>query len=471
MQKRSVEISPEQLDRQRRAMERVRRLSQERPQPPLAFVDTYGCQQNEADSEQIRGMLVDMGYTLTDSKADADVIVVNTCAVREHAENRVLGIIGALVHTKKAKPSQIICVCGCMAQQKRVAETLRRSYRHVDMAFGPQALWRFPELLEKVLTERTRLFETEEAPALVEEGLPIRREGTVKAWLTIMKGCDNFCSYCIVPYVRGRERSRRPEKVIEEARQLINEGYKDITLLGQNVNSYGKGEEHGVDFPELLRRLAEIDGKFLLRFTTSHPKDATERLFQVMASSPKIARQIHLPFQAGSDRVLKAMNRNYTKARYLELIDMARRYMPDIVLTSDVIVGFPGETEEDFEETMSLIETVRFDQLFTFIYSKREGTPAAQMPDDTPREVKLERFERLVALQDAISTEKHAAYVGRTLEVLVDGESEDPNFPLSARTNGNRLIRLIGPREAIGSFVQARVTDSNKWSLFGEIVS
>ena len=226
-----------------------------------------------------------------------------------------------------------------------------------------------------------------------------------------------------------------------------------------------------MDFPELLRRLAEIDGKFLLRFTTSHPKDATERLFQVMASSPKIARQIHLPFQAGSDRVLKAMNRNYTKARYLELIDMARRYMPDIVLTSDVIVGFPGETEEDFEETMSLIETVRFDQLFTFIYSKREGTPAAQMPDDTPREVKLERFERLVALQDAISTEKHAAYVGRTLEVLVDGESEDPNFPLSARTNGNRLIRLIGPREAIGSFVQARVTDSNKWSLFGEIVS
>ena len=285
-----------------------------------------------------------------------------------------------------------------------------------------------------------------------------------------MVGCDNFCSYCIVPYVRGRERSRRPEKVIEEARALIAEGYKDITLLGQNVNSYGRGADHGVDFPELLRRLSEIDGKFLLRFMTSHPKDASERLFEVVAESPKIARHIHLPFQAGSDRILKAMSRNYTKAHYLGLIETARHYMPDIILTSDVIVGFPGETQEDFEETMSLLRAVRFDALFTFIYSKREGTPAAKMRDDTPREVIQERFKRLVALQDDISTEKHAAFVGKTLEVLVDGETDDARYPLSARTNGNRLIRLVGPKSAIGSFVTARVTDSNKWSLFGEIV-
>ena len=470
MQKSTVELSQEQLERQRRAMERLRRMTESMPAAPLAFVDTYGCQQNEADSEKIRGMLSAMGYAFTQSEAEADVIVINTCAVREHAEQRVLGIIGALVHTKRAKPDQIIAVCGCMVQQEHIADTLRRSYRHVDLVFGPQALWRFPELLEKMLTGRGRLFETSDEPGVIAEGLPVRREGNIKAWLPIMAGCNNFCSYCIVPYVRGRERSRRPENVIEEARELVAEGYKDITLLGQNVNSYGRGADHGVDFPELLRRLSEIDGKFLLRFTTSHPKDASERLFQVMASSPKIARHIHLPFQAGSDRILKAMNRNYTKAHYLELVEMARHYMPDLVLTSDVIVGFPGETEEDFEETMSLLRAVRFDALFTFMYSKREGTPAARMQDDTPREVIHERFERLVKLQDIISTEKHAAFVGKTIEVLVDGETGDERYPLSARTNGNRLIRLTGPKSAIGSFVFARVTDSNKWSLFGEMV-
>ncbi|HHT16699.1 MAG TPA: tRNA (N6-isopentenyl adenosine(37)-C2)-methylthiotransferase MiaB [Papillibacter sp.] len=451
-------------------MERVRRLSESIPHQPLAFVDTYGCQQNEADSEKIRGMLSVMGYGFTQSESEADVIVINTCAVRENAEHRVLGNIGALVHTKRAKPSQIIAVCGCMVQQEHITDTLRRSYRHVDLVFGPQALWRFPELLEKMLTERGRLFETAEEPGVIAEGLPVRREGSIKAWLSIMVGCNNFCSYCIVPYVRGRERSRRPEKVIEEARELIAEGYKDITLLGQNVNSYGRGADYGVDFPELLSRLSELDGSFLLRFMTSHPKDASEHLFQVMAESPKIARHIHLPFQAGSDRILKAMNRNYTKARYLELIDMARHYMPDIILTSDVIVGFPGETQEDFEETMSLLRTVRFDALFTFIYSKREGTPAAKMEDGTPRDVIQARFDELVALQDAISAEKHAAFVGKTLKVLVDGETGDARYPLSARTNGNRLIRLTGAPSAIGSFVQARVTDSNKWSLFGEIL-
>ncbi len=464
------EIPIEEIEKQKQIMDRIRDAHTRAGVRPAACVDTYGCQQNEADSEKLRGMLRAMGYELITDESSADVIVLNTCAVREHAEMRVYGNVGALVHTKKQKPDQVIALCGCMMQQKHVAEKIKNSYKHVDLVFGPQALWRFPELLESVLTERRRVFSVEDLPGAIDEGLPVSRDGKVKAWLSIMYGCNNFCSYCIVPHVRGRERSRRPEIILNEAAELIGQGYKDITLLGQNVNSYGKDLEHHTSFSDILRRMNALDGEFLIRFMTSHPKDAGERLFQTMAECAKIARHIHLPFQAGSDRVLRAMNRGYTQAQYLKLVDMARRTMPDIVLTSDVIVGFPGEAEEDFSETMAVLEKARFDALFTFIYSKRKGTPAASMPDTATREEKQRRFDALLALQNTISEEKHARYVGRTLRVLVDGLSGDSRYPLTARTNGGRLVHLQGGAEKVGSFQDAEITSSSTWALFGALI-
>ncbi|UOO38819.1 tRNA (N6-isopentenyl adenosine(37)-C2)-methylthiotransferase MiaB [Oscillospiraceae bacterium CM] len=437
---------------------------------PLAFVDTYGCQQNESDSQRLRGMLDCMGYRLTQNEREADVIVINTCAVREHAEMRVFGNVGALVHTKKEKPEQIIALCGCMVQQQHVADKIRRSYRHVDLVFGPQALWRFPELLEQVLLARGRVFSIDDAPDAIAEGLPVLRDGRVKAWLSIMYGCNNFCSYCIVPYVRGRERSRHPDDILSEARALIKDGYKDLTLLGQNVNSYGRGLSEKIDFSELLRRINALDGDFLIRFMTSHPKDASDRLFEAMAISPKVARHLHLPFQAGSNRILAAMNRGYTKEQYLHLVEKARQYMPDIVLTSDIIVGFPGETYDDFLETLDVIEKARFDALFTFLYSKREGTPAGRMPDDVPKQEKQRRFDDLLSRQNAISEEKHREYVGKTLRVLVDGEAEDVLYPLTGRTNGGRLVHLSGDQSKIGSFQNAAIIHCNTWALFGELI-
>lgn len=464
------QIPRAEIENQKKIMERIRGKNETLNISPLAYIDTYGCQQNESDSEKLRGMLLAMGYRLTDDEQVADIIVINTCAVREHAEMRVYGNVGALVHSKRNKPEQIIALCGCMVQQPKAAEKIKRSFRHVDLVFGPQALWRFPEMLERILTERKRIFSVEDVPGAIAEGLPVMRDGRVKAWLSIMYGCNNFCSYCIVPYVRGRERSRQPESILSEARQLIAEGYKDITLLGQNVNSYGKDLDKQIDFSALLRQLNEIDGEFLIRFMTSHPKDAGERLFRTMAECEKVAHHIHLPFQAGSDRVLQAMNRGYTRSQYLELVDMARQYIPDVVLTSDIIVGFPGETEDEFNDTLYVLNKARFDALFTFIYSKREGTPAASMEDTVPKNEKQRRFDALLNLQNAISAEKHAEYVGKTLRVLVDGESGDLRYPLTARTNGGRLVRLSGETDKIGLYKNAQITGSNTWALFGELL-
>ena len=463
-----TEIPENEIRRQREIMARIAEMNaagRER----LALVDTFGCQQNEADSERIRGMLREMGYGFTEREAEADVIVLNTCAVREHAEKRVLGNVGALTHTKRAKPDQIIVLCGCMVQQPVMAEKIRRSYRIVDLVFGPQALWRFPELLERVLTERTRVFAVEEEDGSIAEGLPAVRQKGVKAWLSAMYGCNNYCSYCIVPYVRGRERSRRPEVIVEEARALVASGYRDITLLGQNVNSYGKDLSEDVDFPRLLRMVNGIPGEFVLRFMTSHPKDAGEELFRAMAECEKVENHLHLPFQSGSDAILKKMNRRYTKAEYLALVELARRYIPDLVVTSDIIVGFPGETEADFLETMDVIERVRFDALFTFIYSKRPGTPAAEMDDPDSREVKQARFDRLIARQNAISGEIHAGYVGKRVRALVDGVSDRESGLLTARTSGGRLIHLKGGEERIGEFAPVEITGCNTWALYGEI--
>jgi tRNA-2-methylthio-N6-dimethylallyladenosine synthase len=454
----------------RDAMARVRSLIGAREGAPVsyAYVETFGCQQNESDSEKLRGMLLEMGYVMAARAQDADVIVVNTCAVRGHAEQRALGNIGALKHVKNARPGCVLAVCGCMPQRAGMAEKLRRSYGYVDIVFGVHALPRFPELLERALIGRERVFaaNADREDGRIDEGLPSARDGTVKAWLPIMYGCDNFCAYCVVPYVRGRERSRAPEAVLDEALSLADLGYRDITLLGQNVNSYGRGHSSGTDFPELLRRVNDVPGDFIIRFMTSHPKDAGDRLFEAMADSRKAARHIHLPFQAGGDRVLRAMNRGYTGAHYLALTDSARRYMPDIVITSDVIVGFPGETRADFEDTLRLVRTARFDALFTFIYSPREGTPAASMDDPIPRDEKQAWFDELLAVQNAISAEKHAAFVGRTERVLIDGQ-EDGGV-MTGRTNGGRLVRVTGASEDdIGHFISVDITDSATWSLSG----
>ena len=470
MERTTTVIAGEQISRQLEYCDRIAALTAQWPEQPLAFVDTYGCQQNEADSERIRGYLAKMGFGFTQDEEEARIIVINTCAIREHAEQRVFGNVGALVHVKRRHPEQLICLCGCMMQEPHVAEKIRQSYRHVDLVFGPHALWKFPEMIHTLLTQRGRIFSNADEAGSIAEGIPVVRQDSVKAWVSIMYGCNNFCAYCIVPYVRGRERSRKPEDILAEVRQLVAEGYKDITLLGQNVNSYGKDLEEPMDFSDLLEQVNAIPGDFLIRFMTSHPKDATHKLFETMARCEKVAPVLHLPVQAGNDRVLKVMNRRHTREQYLEKIRDLKSLIPDIVLTSDIIVGFPGETTQEFEDTLSLLEEVRYDALFTFIFSPRVGTPAAKMDDPMPREEKLANFNRLLALQDAISEEKHAAYVGKTMRCLIDGESDDARYDLTARTPGNRLVRVVGDKSALGQFRDVKITDANKWSLFGELV-
>ena len=457
------------MDAQLRICDEIRtEWAEKQEKQPLALVDTYGCQQNEADSEQLRGMLRRMGLGFTEDPEEAAIIVINTCAVREHAESRVLGNVGALAHTKKRHPEQIICMCGCAMQEPRMSEKIRRSFRHVDLVFGPQVLWKFPGYIQEILKNRGRIFETPDVPGQIAEGLPVVRRGKVKAWVSIMYGCNNFCTYCIVPYVRGRERSRAPELIVEECRQLVAEGYKEITLLGQNVNSYGKDLGLNTDFSDLLRMVNDIPGDFLIRFMTSHPKDASDRLFHTMAECEKVAPALHLPFQAGNDRVLAAMNRRYTHEDYLRKVEALRSLIPDIVLTSDVIVGFPGETNEEFQDTIRLLEEVRFDSLFTFLYSRRDGTPAAELPDVLTKEEKNRNFQQLLEVQNRISAEKHAEYVGKTYRVLVDGTSSDPEHGLSARTAGGRLVHMTGPESLVGTWTEARITDSSTWALYGE---
>lgn len=461
-------VSQEEILVQKEYMQRVKTLNDGKNL--FAFVDTYGCQQNEADSEILRGMLLEMGYSLTTTEEDADVIVINTCAVREHAEMRVLGNVGQLVHTKDKKPNQIIAICGCMVQQEHMVEKVKKSYRHVNLVFGTHALYKFPELLHRVMVGKKRVFELIDSDGRIFEEMPVYRENSVKAWVSIMYGCNNFCSYCIVPYVRGRERSRKPEAIISEITELIENGARDITLLGQNVNSYGKDLDEKIDFAELLERINAIHGEFKIRFMTSHPKDATEKLFKTMAKCEKVAHHIHLPFQSGSNRILKLMNRGYTREKYTELIKCARSIMPDISFTSDVIVGFPGETALDFDETISLVKDIGFDALFTFIYSKRKGTPAAEMEDPTTREEKGVRFERLLKVQSEIAEKYAAELLGKTVPVLVENNEGGESYNLVARTDTNRPIRLTGSADLVGKFVNAKIEVCSKWSMEGSIV-
>lgn len=470
MERKTTLISQEEIARQREYCARVREMNAPLAAAPLAFVDTFGCQQNEADSERIRGYLAEMGYGFTDDEHAAAVIVINTCAIREHAELRVLGNVGALTHTKRENPNQIICLCGCMMQEAHVAAKIKASFRHVDLVFGPHALWRFPEFLWRIQTRRGRIFETADDPGSIAEGIPVVRQNGVKAWVSIMYGCNNFCSYCIVPYVRGRERSRDPEIILAEVRALAAAGYRDITLLGQNVNSYGKDLGLDIDFSDLLERVNAVPGEFLVRFMTSHPKDAGDKLFDTMARCEKVAPAIHLPFQAGNDRVLSAMNRGYTRDTYLAKIRALKARIPGIVLTSDVIVGFPGETTEEFEDTLAVLRAVEFDALFTFIYSPREGTPAAKMPDVLTKEEKQANFQRLLDFQNEISLKKHQAYVGQTVRCLVDGEGEDPRNNLTARTAGGRLVHFTADKSLIGTYADLKITSCSTWALFGETI-
>lgn len=461
MERKTTVISSEQLRQQQEFCGRIRQRWEASGVVPTAFVDTYGCQQNEADSERIRGMLEQCGYTMQDSEEGADVIVINTCAVREHAEQRVLGNVGALVHTKRRHPGQKIFLCGCMMGEPAVAEKIRKSYVHVDGVFSTHHLWEFPSLLYRVLDTGKRVFATEDEAGSIAEGLPVVRSSAFKAWVSIMYGCNNFCTYCVVPFVRGRERSRDTETILREARELIESGCHDITLLGQNVNSYA-GD---TDFPGLMRKILELPGDFWLRFMTSHPKDASGDLVEAMRESDKAARHFHLPVQSGSDRILARMNRRYTASEYLEKVAYIRERLPDAAITSDVICGFPGETEADFEQTVELVGRAGFDMLYTFVYSPRVGSAAAKMEGQIPHEEKVRRFERLSAFQNERAAAINASYVGKTLRVLSDGEE---NGIYSGRCSQNKIVtfdRAVAP----GSFAQVEITGAQAYALSGVV--
>ena len=464
------QLAQEELSRQKLYMADVAEMMKVRARGPvpLAYVRTYGCQQNVADGEKIKGQLSEMGFEFAGSPEEADFILFNTCAVREHAQDRVFGNVGALKNIKRRHPATIIAVCGCMTEQEHVAERFKKSYPFVNIVFGTHVIHRLPEMLYTTLTDSKRVFLRGHEGEEVLEGIPTRRDGTSRAWVTVMLGCDNFCSYCIVPYVRGREKSRRPEEIVKECRQLIEAGYKEITLLGQNVNSYGKGLEEPVNFAELLRRIDAIPGDYRIRFMTSHPKDASRELFDVMAHSQHIPHYIHLPFQSGNDRVLREMNRRYNREQYLELIRYARSVMPDISFTSDVIVGFPGETYEEFQDTLSLIREVGFTSLFTFIYSPREGTRAATMPDPVSHQEKTKWFGELLKVQEEIAARRSAAMVGQTYRVLVEERNEKSGL-LSGRTASSVVIDFPGGEELVGQYTDVKVTAARSWMLSGEL--
>lgn len=462
-------VSVEVLEQQKEFSARVREHYEieKNGEKPLACVRTYGCQQNVSDSERMKGMLEEMGFGFTEQPDEADFILFNTCAVREHAVDRVFGNVGALKHVKARNPKTLIAVCGCMVQQEHVSKRMREHYPFVGLVFGTHVIHRLPELLFCALQSPSQLTVTPTMDGVIAEGLPVHRDGSFKAFVSIMYGCNNFCTYCVVPHVRGRERSREPALILKEVEELVKAGYTDITLLGQNVNSYGKGESHGVDFPELLRRVNAIPGEFIIRFMTSHPKDATKRLFDTIADCKKVSRHFHLPFQSGNDRVLKAMNRYYDRAQYLEVVNYARSVIPDISFTSDVIVGFPGETREEFEDTLSLVEEVGFTSLFTFIYSPRVGTPAAALPDPISRETKTAWLKELTDLQERLAGERLQKQIGTVHRALLEAARDTY---MEARLQDNCVVRVPMDDTPIGSYVNVKITAARSFIVQGEIV-
>lgn len=436
----------------------------------LAYFVTFGCQMNERDTETMKGMLAEEGYEFTDNPEEADLIVYNTCAVRDNPERKVYGQIGSLRELKEKNPHLIIAISGCMPQHPEELRQLSSRLPHVDVIIGTHNVHRLPELVHKVETTGERVIEVWDDPDEIIEGLPARREGKFKAFVTVMYGCTNFCTYCIVPYTRGPERSRNPEDILKEICQLTREGYVEFTLLGQNVNAYGKDLALDIDFAGLLAQVNELEGVRRIRFTTSHPKDITSNLINAIASLDKVCEHLHLPVQAGSDRILKEMNRRYTVEKYLRIVDEIRDKVPNIALTTDLIVGFPGETEEDFAGTLDLVRKVEYDSAFTFIYSPRPGTPAAKRADQIPEEVKKERIYRLIELQNEISLKKNRTLVGQIEEILIEGRGKEENV-LVGRTRTNKIVSFPSSNEElVGQFAHVRITEAQTWSLKGELV-
>ncbi|RIW29280.1 tRNA (N6-isopentenyl adenosine(37)-C2)-methylthiotransferase MiaB [Bacillus salacetis] len=435
------------------------------------YIRTYGCQMNEHDTEVMAGIFMALGYEATNSTEDADVILLNTCAIRENAENKVFGELGHLKHLKREKPELLIGVCGCMSQEESVVNKILKTYHQVDMIFGTHNIHRLPNILNDAYMSKAMVVEVWSKEGDVIENLPKVRRGNIKAWVNIMYGCDKFCTYCIVPYTRGKERSRRPEEIIQEVRHLASQGYQEVTLLGQNVNAYGKDiedlENYGLG--DLMDELRKIDIP-RIRFTTSHPRDFDDHLIEVLAKKGNLVEHIHLPVQSGSSAVLKIMARKYTRERFLELVGKIKAAMPDTALTTDIIVGYPNETEEQFEETLSLYREVGFESAYTYIYSPREGTPAAKMNDNVPMEVKRERLQRLNKLVNEYSAEALKQYEGKIVEVLVEGESKKNPEILAGYTRRNKLVNFKAPKTTIGKTVKVKITDTKSWSLNGEFV-
>jgi tRNA-2-methylthio-N6-dimethylallyladenosine synthase len=465
----SITVPESALKEQRFFIQKTKAMTHAMPSPPLAYVHSYGCQQNVSDGEKIKGMLAEMGFGFTQSADRADLILFNTCAVRENAEERVFGNVGALKNHKKRNPNLIVALCGCMVQQEHITNKLKKSYPFVDLIFGPHALHKFPQMLFETLADGKRRVDIEDSDGVIAEGLPIVRESGVRASVPIMYGCNNFCSYCVVPLVRGRERSRELSAVLEECDTLIKAGYKEILLLGQNVNSYGK--QQGTTFSQLLREIAKIDGEFKISFMTSHPKDCTYELIDTIAENEKISRRLHLPVQSGSNRILSLMNRHYTVETYLDLVTYAKRKIPDLSLTTDIIVGFPGETYDDFKETLSLVKKVGYDTAYTFLYSKREGTKAASMDDPVSEEEKGIWFRELLDVLEQTGLEKYKSFIGKTMRVLVEGESRSKPGHLSAKTMQDITVDILGNTSLVGTFQNVKITNIRKTYLEGEIIS
>ncbi|MBO5454036.1 MAG: tRNA (N6-isopentenyl adenosine(37)-C2)-methylthiotransferase MiaB [Clostridia bacterium] len=464
---RNTAVDPKELAFQKECIEKIRKLNSAKKQMPKACVITYGCQQNENDSERIKGMLCSMGYELSETREECDVIIFNTCAVRENAEMKLKGNVGALKYLKAKRKDVIIGVCGCMVQQKEVAEILHSKFRHVELIFGTHAIYKFPQLLLEA--KKSSVMDVEDCDGYIVEDIPVRHDDKYKAWVSVMYGCNNFCTYCVVPYVRGRERSRTFENVIAEITRLAEDGYKEVTLLGQNVNSYGKDLEDGKTFAQLLRAVNEIDGIERIRFATSHPKDISDELIDAMAECKKVCPQLHLPVQAGSNKVLKDMNRSYTREKYLETIKKVREKIPNIALSTDIIVGFPTETVEDFKETVSLVKEVRYDSMFTFIYSRRRGTKAATMDFVLSEEQIQKNFDELLEVQNKISREINETYAGKTVEIFVDGYSKNDPETLQGRTPENKIVNFKGDSSLIGKIINIKISEVRTWSLNGEL--
>ena len=433
-------------------------------------IQTFGCQMNEHDSETLAGMLEELGYIENINKKEADVAIINTCSVRENADKRFFGTLGQLKKVKETRPDIVVAVCGCMMQQQHIIDTLKAKYPWVDLIFGTHNIHEFPRLLTNVLNERSKVIDIWENGGDIIEGLPIKRIYPFKAFVNVMYGCNNFCTYCIVPYTRGRERSRRPEEIISEVKELVASGVKEITLLGQNVNSYGTGSDFSVDFADLIYLLNDIEGLERIRFMTSHPKDLSDKLIQAYKDCDKLCNYIHLPVQSGSSKILKRMNRRYSKDDYLLLIQKLKTVVPEIAITTDIIVGFPGETEEDFAETLDLVEQVRFDSAFTFLYSIRKGTPAEKYTEQVPEAVKHERFNRLVDLLNEIAAEKNKAYEGKIASVLVEGPSKTNSKTFTGRTDSGKIVNFNGTPDMVGQMIPVKITEGKTFSLTGDIL-